>query len=406
MNYPVSRLNRREATLLELSLLHYRTEIRARMTRYKQLIVAVALLLGPSLAAFKSSIFAPLSHIFTERGTTGAMAAAFYVALSASWAGLQRDAVIYPPTAMFTASLPLSRGELMKHDLTVFTFASSPFLILILAVFVAAWPSHNPGSGALALIGVVLASFLAQLAVARRIFAWAVPAIVSAAVIGSGQPSLVLMLMIAVNTFLLWRLPLNVPWRSGDYRQLRNEVGGCEAPVGGWIGLHWRSIYQTTDGAYRFSIIATIVLTGLTTMAVHAGADRPLRNCGLLLTHAALVTGLYGMSFATLFKHRATYGAILQALPMSRLRRGIYMMLAAELPAILLVVLLTASCLNLTSGMRITAVVVGVTAMLCGLQYLIYRHAPKHTIAASLVAGIAVVVATLQLVPALGVRPA
>gem|GEM_PF-2971636 len=407
MNSVPSRTSYREATLLGLSLRHYRMEIRAHMIRYKQLVIAGVLLLLPSGFVFKTLVFAPLTGIFAASGTSGAAwAAGLFVAATALWAGLQRDAVAYPPVAAFTASLPLSRGSLVYRDLAAFSLASSPLLLLIIATFVAARPWHSPGQSMLALTGILLASYVAQLAAARSMFVWAAAAILSAAAIGAVKPGPVLALLTGLNALLLWRVPQGAPWRAGDYRRSRHETTTRrQTPPIGWIGLHWRSLYQATQGAYRLTLFTTIALTALATAALHAGADKPMRNCGLLLVHGALITGLYGMGFATLFKNQSAYDTLLQSLPAGRLRRSVDMILAVELPAVGLVALLAVSSLALEAGPRIAAVALAVTVALCGVQYLIYRYSPRHTVAASLVVGIVAIVIPLQLAPCLGIQP-
>ena len=406
MNSVPSRTSYREATLLGLSLRHYRMEIRARMIRYKQLVIAGVLLLLPSGFVFKTLVFAPLTGIFATSGTSGAAwAAGLFVVATALWAGLQRDAVAYPPVAAFTASLPLSRGSLVRRDLAVFSLASSPLLLLIMATFVAARPWHSPGQSMLALTGVLLASYVAQLAAARSVFVWAAAAILSAAAIGAVKSGPILALLTGLNALLFWRVPRGAPWRAGDYRRSRRATATRQTPPIGWIGLHWRSLYQATQGAYRLTLFSTIALTALATAALHTGADKPMRNCGLLLVHGALITGLYGMGFATLFKNQSAYDALLQSLPAGRLRRSFDMILAVELPAVGLVALLAVSSLALEAGPRIAAVALMVTVALCGVQYLIYRYSPRHTVAASLVVGIVAIVIPLQMAPCLGIQP-
>jgi len=406
MNSVPSRTSYREATLLGLSLRHYRMEIRARMIRYKQLVIAGVLLLLPSGFVFKTLVFTPLTGIFAGSGTSGAAwAAGLFVAATALWAGLQRDAVAYPPVAAFTASLPLSRGSLVHRDLAVFSLASSPLLLLIMAAFVAARPWYSPGQSMLALMGILLASYVAQLAAARSMFVWAAAAILSAAAIGALKSGPVLALLTGLNALLLWRVPQGAPWRAGDYRRSRRATTTRQTPPIGWIGLHWRSLYQATQGAYRLTLFTTIALTALATVALHTGADKPMRNCGLLLVHGALITGLYGMGFATLFKNQSAYDALLQSLPAGRLRRSVDMILAVELPAVGLVALLAVSSLALGAGPRIAAVALAVTVALCSVQYLIYRYSPRHTVAASLVVGIVAIVIPLQMAPCLGIQP-
>lgn len=405
MNGLPSPTGLRDATLIGVSLQHYRAEIWLRMIRYKQLIIAAVLLLLPSVVVFKALVFGPLVGIFATPGTPdAAIAAAVFVAVTALWAGLQRDAVAYPPAAAFTASLPLSAGALLRRDLVVFLLASSPFLLLILLALAAAQPSAGPGSAVLAFLGILLASLVAQLAVARGAFGWAVAAVMTAAAIGAVHRADVLVALAALNALMLWRLPRHVPWRTGDYRRSRGEATGWSVPTAGWIGLHWRSLYQAAHGAYRLSLFASAALTILAAAALHAGPDAPLRNCGILLVHAALVTGLLGMSFATLFKNQAAYGAVLQALPVSRWRRVFDEIVAAELPALLMVLLLASSSLRLASGPQIAAVALAATLLLCGLQYLIYRYCPRHTVAAGLLVGIATILVALQLASTMGIR--
>lgn len=403
MDSPPSRASRRPSTLLGLSLQYYRTEIRQRLMRYKQLILVCVLLLLPGMAAIKSVILMPLACIFGDQGgLAGACAAIASVMAAALWVGLQRDVIAYPPAAAFVASLPASRSALVVRDLAVLALASSPLLVLIFAGFLVSQPQDNAGVAILALLGVLVALFVAQRAVLRGAHTQVLVPILTAAAIGGVRRIDVLALLILPNAWLLWRIPANVPWRSGEYRQPHYREVPASWFLIGWVGLHWRSLYRSTNGAYRLYLLFSVVVTVVVAVAVHLGDGAPIRSLGLLLVHGVLITGLFGLGFTTLFKNQVAYQALLSSLPTSSFRRAFDMTVAAELPAVLMVLLLSLSVLRLASGLPIAMLALGVTVFLCSTQYLIYRNVPRHAIAAGLLVGIATVTTVLQLASDMG----
>lgn len=392
-----STLARGQATtLMGLSLRHYRNVVRQRMIRYKQLVIAGLLLLLPGIAAFNATVLAPLIRIFTEPGTAAASCgAAVFVTITALWAGMQRDAIDYPATAPFAASLPFSRGDLLRRDIAVVVLASSPLLLLLVVAFAASFSKADTAYSVLALLAVLFASLTSQLMAVRGLFLRALVAVVAAAAIGSSHRMGFLMLPILLCGLLVWRLPLHTPWRTSAYRRSHSDSGMVRATSVGWIGIHWLSLYRSRYGAYRLGVLASVILTVAVALALHSGEESVVRSGGLLLVHSALIVGLYGLGFATLFSNQALYQNFLDSLPVGRVRRAFEMIVAVEAPAIALVMLLGISALPLMSGAILALVSLCASVALCVAQYFIYRHLPTHPIAAGLVAGIITVVASL-----------
>jgi len=383
-------------TLMGLSLLHYRNVVRQRMMRYKQLVIAGLLLLLPGMAAFNAAVIFPLARIFTEPGTVAASCgAAVFVAITALWARMQRDAIHYPATAPFLASLPFSKYELLRRDIAIVVLASSPLLLLLMLAFGTSFSKAGAAHSVIALLAMLFASLVSQVMAVRGLFLRALVALVAAVAIGGSHCTGLLALPIILCGVLFWGLPLHVSWRSSEYRQLRRDSGMVRAASISWIGIHWRSLYRSRYAAYRLGAFISVLLTGVVAFALHRGEESVTRSAGLLLVHSALIVGLYGLGFATLFSNQSAYQNFLDALPCGRLRRAFDMIVAVEAPAVALVLLLGISALGLKSGAMLAFVSLCAAAVLCTIQYLIYRYVPRHPIAAGLVTGIFIVVASL-----------
>lgn len=389
-------------TLMSLSLRHYRTVVRQRMIRYKQLVIAGLLLFLPGITAFNAIVLAPLIRIFTEPGTAAASCgAAVFVAITALWAGMQRDAIDYPATAPFTASLPFSKGDLLRRDIAIVVLASSPLLLLFVVAFAASFSKADTAYGIPALLAVLFAALTSQLMVVRGLFLRALVAVVAATTIGSSHRTGFLILPILLCGFLVWRLPLHTPWRASAYRRSHSDPGVVRAAPVGWIGIHWLSLYRSRYSAYWLGVLASVILTVVVALALHNGEESVVRSGGLLLAHSALIVGLYGLGFPTLFSNQALYQSFLDSLPVGRVRRAFEMIVAVEAPAIALVMLLDISALRLMSGAILALVSFCASAALCVAQYFIYRHLPTHPIAAGLVVGILTSVASLLVISGL-----
>jgi len=376
-------------TLMGVSLLHYRNVVRQRMMRYKQLVIAGLLLLLPSIAAFKATVIVPLVRIFTESGTVAAACgSAGFVAITAVWARMQHDAITYPATAPLIASLPFSKYELLRRDIVIVALASSPLLLLLMVAFGTSFSKTDAAHRIIALLAVLFASLVSQVMAVRGLFLRALVAVAAAVAIGSSHWTGLLALPIILCGVLLWRLPPHMPWRSSEYRQLRRDRGMMRAASIHWIGIHWRSLYRSRYAAYRLGVLASVLLTGVVAFALHNGEESVTRSGGLLLVHSALIVGLYGLGFATMFSNQSAYQNFLDSLPVGRLRRALDMIVAVEAPAVALVVLLGISALRLKSGAMLACVSLCAAAVLCPIQYLIYRHIPRHPIAAGLVTAI------------------
>lgn len=396
MRAPTAVAGTRVTTLMGLSLLHYRNVVRQRMIRYKQLVIAVLLLLLPGIAAFNATVLFPLVRIFTEPGTVAASCgAAVFVAITALWSGMQHDAINYPATAPFVASLPFSKHELLRRDIAIVVLASSPLLLLIMVAFGTSFSKADAAHSILALLAVLFASLTSQVMAVRGLFLRALVAVVAAVAIGGIHRTGLLMLPIILCGVLFLGLPLHASWRSSAYRQLRGDPGVVRAASISWIGVHWLSLYRSRYGAYRLGVLASVLLAGTVAFALHSEEESVTRSGGLLLVHSALIVGWYGLGFATLFSNQSAYQNFLDSLPIGRLRRAFDMIVAVEAPAVALVLLLGISALRLKSGATLAFASLCATAALCATQYLIYRHMPRHPIAAGLVTGILTVVASL-----------
>jgi len=399
MRLPTAVARPHATTLMGLSLLHYRNVVRQRMMRYKQLLIAGLLLLLPGIAAFKATVIFPLARIFTEPGTVAAACgSAVFVAITALWAGMQRDAIHYPATAPFVASLPFSRYALLRRDIAIVVLASSPLLLLLMVAFATSFSKADAAHRAIALLAVLFASLVSQVMAVKGRFLRALVAVAAAVAIGGSHCTGLLALPILLCGVLFWRLPLHASWRSSEYRPLRRNRGMVRAASSSWIGVHWQSLYRSRYAAYRLSAFASVLLTGVVAFSLHRGEESVTRSAGLLLVHGALIVGLYGLGFATLFSNQSAYQHFLDALPLGRLRRALDMIVAVEAPAVALVLLLGISALRLKSGAMLACVSLCAAAVSCTLQYLIYRHVPRHPIAAGLVTGILIVVASLLVV--------
>lgn len=383
-------------TLTGLSLLHYRNVVRQRMIRYKQLVIAGLLLLLPGIAAFNATVLLPLVRIFTEPGMMAAsLGAAVFVAITGLWAGMQRDAINCPATAPFVASLPFSKRELLRRDIAVVVLASSPLLLLLMVAFGTSFSKAGAAHSVLALLAVLFASLTSQLMAVRGLFLRALVAVVAAVAIGSSHRTGLLVLPIILCGVLFWGLPLYEPWRASAYRRSRSDHWVVRTASISWIGIHWLSLYRSRYGAYRLGVLTSILLTGAAAFALHSGDESVTRSAGLLLVHSTLIVALYGLGFATLFSNQSAYQNFLDSLPVGRLRRAFDMIVAVEAPAVALVLLLGISALRLKSGATLAFVSLCATAVLCTIQYLTYRHMPRHPIAVGLVTGIFTVVASL-----------
>lgn len=139
----------------------------------------------------------------------------------------------------------------------------------------------------------------------------------------------------------------------------------------------------------RLGALISLVLAIVVELALHSGHASVTRIGGLLVTYGTLVTGLYGLGFATLLNEQSAYRGFLDALPVGRLRRALDMIIAVEAPAVALVLLLGTSTVGLNSGAAPVLVALCATLALCIAQYLIHTHLPRHAIAAGLSTAIA-----------------
>lgn len=383
-------------TLLRLSLLHHRNVVRQRMLRYKQFVITGLLLFLPGMAAFKHIVVTPLARLFTEPGTpAAACGAASFVAITALWASIQRDAIDFPPAASFLASLPFSKRQILRRDIVVVALASSPWLLLLLVAFGAAFPDTGPDHGIPALLGMIFASLACQLTAARGLLLRSLATIAAAAAIGSSDRAESIALAILVSGLALRKLPLYAPWRASAYRPSRDTPEIRPPSAIHWITIHWLSLSRSRYGAYRLGAFASLVLAIVVALALHSGHASVTRIGGLLVTYGTLVTGLYGLGFATLLNDQSAYRGFLDALPAGRLRRALDMIIAVEVPVVALVLLLGASTVSLNSGATPTLVALCATLALCIAQYLIHAHLPRHAIAAGLSTAILVLAASL-----------
>jgi hypothetical protein len=366
------------------------------MIRYKQLVIAGLLLLLPGITAFNATVLLPLVRIFTEPGMMAASCgAAVFVAITGLWAGMQRDAINCPATAPFVASLPFSRRQLLRRDVAVVALASSPLLLLLIVAFGTSVSEAGAAHNVLVLLAVLFTSLTSQLMAVRGLFLRAVVAVVAAAAIGGSDRTGLLVLPIILCGVLFWGLPLYEPWRASAYRQSGSDRGVVRAASISWIGIHWLSLYRSRYGAYRLGVLTSILLTGAAAFALHSGEESVTRSAGLLLVHSALIVGLYGLGFATLFSNQSAYQGFLDSLPVGRLRRAFDMIVVVEAPAVALVLLLGISALRFKSGATLAFVSLCAAVVLCTIQYLTYKHMPRHAIAVGLVTGILTVVALL-----------
>lgn len=379
--------------LTAMSMTWYRMDIRRRMMRHKQAIVAALLLALPSLAAFVM----PMVALFDAPGGKAALLTAVGLALvSAGWAALQRDALAFSPAMPFLASLPLSRGAVLRRDLLVLGAASAPFYLFLIVAYLL--------SGALqdalfkgALLVALIATFLAaQLAWTRRRPLWcAVAVALSGTAVGIHHTGVALSALVGA-LLVLHLLPQQRPWSTADYRLARYGL----RPAGfGWIGLYARILLNYAHGSYRSTCVLVGALALVTAFFLWRSNGDGIWQIGLLGGFCVVATSVFGMGYSHIRKSRDAYAVALSALPVHAARQALAIVVAVEWPAVIL------SCaLGVFAWPRVWMIVA--IALLAGalsaMQYLLHLKSPGDAVAVSLGAGILVVWGIVEIAGRMG----
>lgn len=379
--------------LLGLALRHYRVELKERVTRYKQVLLVLALLSLPGLPAFKAVVLAPLQQIFA-RNHTAAASAVGYALLLALWAALQRGAVGSVVSAAVMSSLPVPRRQMLLRDTLFLAAVSIPWTVL-LAVAAATAP-HPAGvvERVVTTLAVSTIALTVQLAVLRARYVTA--AIVVGAIAfacESAQPAAQVLAASTTIAAVIWLG--RCPPLTRDFR-VRQAHRGAARGIAAWrptlTTLYWVGLYRGRHGAYRLTLALVATLGVLAGLLVARSGGTPPRAVGLAAAYAALATGALGLGFGTLAAHQRAYAAVLEPLPVSRPMRALQAVVTVEGPALLFAgALAVVACRR---GLHYGALVATCAALLSACQYLAYRIWPRHAIAAGLLLSISLVVAT------------
>ncbi|MGL6686005.1 hypothetical protein KRM18_14815 [Xanthomonas hortorum pv. gardneri] len=381
--------------LLGLALRDYRVELKERVTRYKQVLLVIALLALPGLPAFKAVVLAPLQQIFARNSAAGASAVG-YVLVLALWAALQRGAVGSVAAAAIMNSLPLPRLQVLLRDALFLASVSTPWTVLLAVAAGTAPHPMNMVERGVAMLAVSAIALTVQLAILRA--RYAVAAIgVGAAVLacGDARPGARMLAATAIIAAVVWlgRCP-PLPRDFRPRQAKRCAAGGLAA----WrcttlTALYWMGLYRGRHGAYRLTLALVAALGVFVGLLVAQSDGTPSRAVGLAAAYAALATGVLGLGFGTLTGHQRAYAGVLAPLPIARPVRVLQAIVAVEGPALLFVGVLL-SLVAARSGLRYGALVAICALLLSAFQYVAYRAWPRHTIAAGLLFSISIVVAT------------
>ncbi len=385
------------ANLMALSMRHYRLELHQRITRYKQMLLVVLLLTLPGVPAFKAVVLSPLESVYAAGGATSALTNAAYVVLLAFWAFLQREALVSSVAAPMMASLPIGPWRSMARDIALLFLVSLPFTLLLLIASITASGQTSTGTRLVIFAAISALGLAAQIAATRRRYALLL--LVIAAAFGNGlMPYGAGGAATLALSGLIVKLLRSVPVPVGDFSVARpkaqevSERGDVRVTP---MGLNWSALYHGRHGAYRFSLALFIALVLVLGLALHGAPGSPVRVVVIEVVFGAVSASVFGLGFGTVFKQQDAFMHVLSALPRGPLQRAIHTMVAVEAPAIALTLLLALSTAR--EGGRLSFLPIVSTLVLCGIQYLLYRHCPRHTVAAGLVVSVCTVVAISQL---------
>jgi hypothetical protein len=368
-----------------------------------------ALLLFPTLGALHGFAVSPLKVLFDTSASASvvAMTLACYQALAMLWAHVQRDAIVHEPIAAMLASLPLQPSVLLLRDAAILVLSTMVLFVPACIAFAEHGASAGFDPAACWAVGYTALSLtFAQLVSLRRWAAGALGVLVSDLMFGVAQTaampvlgSVVACLLLAWLTHRLYFSPglATAGARRATGTGMRTQRAPRSAPVA-IARLNLQSLRDGKDNGIKLTVVASTLLTALGAAVAYARQADALQAsvAATASTLSAVVAFLFSMSYGSVLLGRLRYRAVLASLPVSAFQWALVDILSVQaIPASLALLLTALWCWHGDPG----ALALLPTATVAGLgtiNYLIYKRAPRHAIALSLLAMIAgAVIATL-----------
>lgn len=366
-------------SLIGMSLTRYKTDVRERMRRHKQAMIAMLLLMAPGLPALMALVLGPLAKVFSEQGSqSSALAAGGFALTCLAWTRLQRDLIEDGPAAAIMDSLPLSRLQLLVRDMVVMATASTPW-ILLLAVACVLSAIHKDVIPAMTLFAVVVIGTLgAQLAWIRRRIVWASTFVVSVVAISWLGKAAVSVVSLAWVGWMLVRLPNAVRPPAVDIRSPSRAL--FKGSDGAWFSLYCRALYHAKHEGYRGFTPLLIAMTLVAIAILYLNDMTASARIGLVVIFGGLASVMSSAGFATILGMHRDYASTLDTLPFNRSSRKALAVLAVSWPGCAASAILAA--IAVTAGRDAwPALIAPLLCMVYGLAQLhVFSHMPRDVV--------------------------